>query len=173
MLCPVSTFKFSPFAPKYFRKYFLWKIFHRKYLYSDCRYGKTTAIRLIAVRETGVSRHHGGSFEGPPETPRTSEYYRIEGFKWGPLIGPPLCRETPVSRTANVGFFQSGQIVIFSSDVSERLRALWPGRRSTLKATLFFYWQLVFFEKIYYLVHLAWDPPTIATNHFTFGTFWL
>jgi len=33
--------------------------------------GKTTAIRRTAVRETIVSRYHGGSIEGPPETLRT------------------------------------------------------------------------------------------------------
>ena len=27
----------------------------------------------------------------------------------GPLIGPPLCRETPVSRTADVSFFPFGR----------------------------------------------------------------
>ena len=27
---------------------------------------KTTAIRRIVVRETSVSRHHGGQIEGPP-----------------------------------------------------------------------------------------------------------
>ena len=35
---------------------------------------------LIAVRETGVSRHQGGPIEGPPETPRTSQHYHIEGI---------------------------------------------------------------------------------------------
>ena len=42
---------------------------------------KTTAIRRAAVRETSVSRHHGGPIEGPPETRRTSLHYRIEWFK--------------------------------------------------------------------------------------------
>ena len=32
--------------------------------------GKTTAIRRVAVRETGVSRQHGGPIEGAPATPR-------------------------------------------------------------------------------------------------------
>ena len=30
---------------------------------------KTTVIRRIAVRETGVSWHHGGEMEAPPGTP--------------------------------------------------------------------------------------------------------
>ena len=30
------------------------------------RYGRTTAIRRIAVRETGVSWHHEGSHKNPP-----------------------------------------------------------------------------------------------------------
>ena len=45
----------------------------------DSQTGKTSPIRLIAVRETGVSRHQGGPIEGPPETPRTSQHYRTEG----------------------------------------------------------------------------------------------
>ena len=42
---------------------------------------KTVTDRLIAIRETGVSRHHGGPIEGPSETPRTSQHYRIEGIE--------------------------------------------------------------------------------------------
>ena len=45
---------------------------------------KTTTDRLIAVRETGVSRHQGGPIEHPPETPRTSQHYQIEGIKGVP-----------------------------------------------------------------------------------------
>ena len=44
-----------------------------KWKYSFLSVGRKTATdRLIAVRETGVSRHQGGPIEGPPETPRTS-----------------------------------------------------------------------------------------------------
>ena len=39
---------------------------------------------FFAVRETGVSRHQGGPTEGLPETPRTSQHYRIEGIKGVP-----------------------------------------------------------------------------------------
>ena len=39
---------------------------------------KTVTDRLIAVRETGVSRHQGDPIEGPPETPRTSQHYHIK-----------------------------------------------------------------------------------------------
>ena len=48
------------------------------------KYSDSTSIitiRRIAVRETGVSRHHGERMERPPETPRTSQHYPIEGFK--------------------------------------------------------------------------------------------
>ena len=37
--------------------------------------------RLIAVRETGVSRHHGDPIEGPPETFPASQHYLIEEIK--------------------------------------------------------------------------------------------
>ena len=43
--------------------------------------------RLIAVRETGVSRHQGGPVEGPVEIPCTSQHYRIEGIKGVPDLG--------------------------------------------------------------------------------------
>ena len=39
-------------------------------------------ISRIAVRETGVSRHHRGPIEGLPETPRTSQHYHIEGINY-------------------------------------------------------------------------------------------
>ena len=39
---------------------------------------KTTAIRLTAVRETGIMGPH---LRALPETPRTSQHYRIQGFK--------------------------------------------------------------------------------------------
>ena len=38
---------------------------------------KNVTDKLIAVREPGVSRHQGGPIEGPPETTRTSQHYRI------------------------------------------------------------------------------------------------
>jgi len=45
---------------------------------------RTTSIRRVAVRKASVSRQHGGPIEGPPETPRTSQHYRIQGFKGDP-----------------------------------------------------------------------------------------
>jgi len=57
---------------------------------------KTTTIRGSAVyRETGVSRNH----EEPSETPRTSQHYCLRAA-WA-----PICREKPVSLTANVIIF--------------------------------------------------------------------
>ena len=43
--------------------------------------GKTTMIKRVAVRETSISLHIEGSIKSPPETPRTSQHYGIEGFK--------------------------------------------------------------------------------------------
>ena len=34
-----------------------------------------------AVRETSVSRHHGGAIRVHPETPRKSQHYDTEGNK--------------------------------------------------------------------------------------------
>ena len=52
--------------------FYLIRFLHARNISQRALAGKTTAVRLIAVRETGVSRHHGGPIEGPPETPRTS-----------------------------------------------------------------------------------------------------
>ena len=60
---------------------------------------KTTAIRLIAVWKTSVSRHHGGK-NWQPLKPRKSQNYFIKGYKGDPFKGSPLCRETLVSLTA-------------------------------------------------------------------------
>ena len=49
---------------------------------SRFRIVKTSPIRLIAVRETGVSRHQGVPIESPPETPRTSQHYHIEEINY-------------------------------------------------------------------------------------------
>ena len=52
--------------------------------------GKITAIRRIAVRETGISRYHRDPIKGSPETPRTSQHFYIGGFKgalnWDPIM---------------------------------------------------------------------------------------
>ena len=34
-------------------------------------------------REYCVSRHHGSLIEGPSVTPRTTQNYGTEGFRWG------------------------------------------------------------------------------------------
>ena len=47
----------------------------------------SSKFKLIAVQETGVSQHHGGPIEGPPETLRTSQHYHIEGIKGVPDLG--------------------------------------------------------------------------------------
>ena len=44
------------------------------------QFGKTSAVRRIAFRETDASRHHGGTVEGTLEP---TQHYRIEGFKGG------------------------------------------------------------------------------------------
>ena len=72
------------------------------------RSGKTTAIRCIAVRETTVSRHHGEELRPPLKFPVHHSTIILRDLR-GPLIGPPLCRETWVSRTANVSFSRLGR----------------------------------------------------------------
>ena len=64
----------------------IFQLVHRKrniqFVWMFCiRAWKTAPIRRVAVRETGVSRYHGGPIEGPPETPRTPQHYRIKGIK--------------------------------------------------------------------------------------------
>ena len=71
------------------------------YSYSRDRY--STAIRRTAIRETSISRHHGGPMKGSTETLQLLHHYHIEGL--GKEEGPKLlCRETIISRTADVIF---------------------------------------------------------------------
>ena len=46
--------------------------------------GESTAIRRVAVRETGISWHHGGPIEGLLKTLGSPEHYHIEVFKGSP-----------------------------------------------------------------------------------------
>ena len=62
----------------------------------------------MAVRETGVCRHHGGTIKGPHETPRTAQHIWDRGaFKEGPeaLI---MLRNALVSQTTDVRFSSLG-----------------------------------------------------------------
>ena len=62
-------------------------------------------VPTFAVRETDVSRDNGGTSGAPlnaSETIVLSEHYRLRGLRGAPEV-PPVCRETSVSRTANVG----------------------------------------------------------------------
>ena len=56
--------------------------------------GKTTTIRRIAVRETGIWQHHAAQFRDPLKPLAPSLHYRIQGVERGLLIGSPLCLET-------------------------------------------------------------------------------
>ena len=49
---------------------------------------------------------------GPPWNPLNIRVLWYWGLQVGPLISPPLCRETQASRTAAVIFFQSGPLLI-------------------------------------------------------------
>ena len=51
------------------------------------------------------NNHMGPNWLKDPLKPRgLLQHYRIEGFKGGPLIGSPLCRETPSSQIASLIF---------------------------------------------------------------------
>ena len=63
-------------------------------------------VPTFAVRETDVSRYNGGTSGAPLKPLRDDSALRalssLKGLSGAPE-GPPLCRETSVSRTANVG----------------------------------------------------------------------
>ena len=63
-------------------------------------------VPTFAVRETGVSRHNGGTSGATLKPLRDDSALKalssLRGLRGAPEI-PPLCRETSVSRTANVG----------------------------------------------------------------------
>ena len=63
-------------------------------------------IPTCAVRETNVSWHNGGTSGAPLKPLRDDSALKalssLRGFRGAPEV-PPLCRETSVSRIANVG----------------------------------------------------------------------
>ena len=63
-------------------------------------------VPTFAVRETDVSWHNEGASGAPLKRLRDDSALRtlssLRGLR-GATEGPPLCRETSVSRTANVG----------------------------------------------------------------------
>ena len=54
----------------------------------DSLTAKTTAIRSTAIREICVSRHHKCATSDPPNTPRISRCYGIEGLNGGSEFDP-------------------------------------------------------------------------------------
>ena len=80
-------------------------------LNQNCRYYQKVnpfmpTVPTFAVRETDVSRHKGGTRGAPLRPLRDDGALRalssLRGLRGAPEL-PPLCRETSVSRTANVG----------------------------------------------------------------------
>ena len=76
------------------------------YVWWECLLGPPTdlnpflpTVPTFAVRETVVSRHNGGTSDALLKPLRDDS---LSGLRGAPE-GPPLCRETLVSRTANVG----------------------------------------------------------------------
>ena len=68
------------------RKFFEKKAALREVLTENGLSRKTTAIERTAVRETDVSRHHGGNIEGPLIFQEPSEHYRVEkDLNWAPI----------------------------------------------------------------------------------------
>ena len=76
------------------------RVLARHNVYIWVRDGKTTAIWRTDLR---FSRHNGSPIECSPETPQIPQHYRIQRFK-DAFNFPPLCRETPASRPAEVSF---------------------------------------------------------------------
>ena len=64
------------------------------------------SVPTFAVREIDVSRHNGGTSGAPLKSPRDDGALKalssLRGLRGAPEV-PPLCRESSVSRTANVG----------------------------------------------------------------------
>ena len=65
-----------------------------------------STVQTFAVGETDVSRHNGGTSGAPLKPLRDDSALKalssLRGLRGAPEV-PPLCRETSVSRTANVG----------------------------------------------------------------------
>ena len=82
------------------KKYKLRNAFHT---YTQTRKTATTK----GVWETGVSRHHVGPLRVPWNPSDHHSTIVLRSLR-RISIEPPLCRDTPASRTANVTYFQSG-----------------------------------------------------------------
>ena len=54
---------------------------HTEIICSQIQARKTTSIRLTAVEETGVPRHHEGLVKGPLKPIGLKHHYHIEWFK--------------------------------------------------------------------------------------------
>ena len=95
---------FKEISKRYICVYFVtprWNGLEKKKLSQT---GKTTATRRKAVWQRSVSRNHGCKIEGPLVTHRIITALSYIGIQVEPLIGPSLCREILVSRTARVNF---------------------------------------------------------------------
>ena len=58
------------------------------HLNENCPWAKREKQWRSTIGETSVSRHHGATIEGSPETRLTSQHYRIKRFKGGPQLIP-------------------------------------------------------------------------------------
>ena len=78
-------------------------------------------VPTFAVRETDVSQHNGGTSGAPLKPLRDDSALRalssLRALRGAPEV-PPLCRETSVSRTANVGTVGKNWLILVYSSVA-------------------------------------------------------
>ena len=83
------------------------------------------SVPTFTVRETDVSRHNGGSSGAPFKPLRDDSALRalssLRGLRGAPEV-PPFCRETSVSRTANVGTVGKNVLIQASNTCKNSLR---------------------------------------------------
>ena len=109
-----SMMRFTSFCKnnrkKFFSKIQITRLIDPSYyttIYLSAGYFKQflPTVPTFAVRETDVSRYNGGTSGAPLKPLRDDSALRalssLRGLRGKPKV-PPLCRETPVSRTANV-----------------------------------------------------------------------
>ena len=92
--------------------------------YFSCVHCKVMASSFATLQNKIKITHHGGPIQGPLKPLQPSQYsIALRGLR-GLLVGPPLCLEAPVSRTAvtsgrccfsSLSFFNSKRIEEFAS----------------------------------------------------------
>ena len=102
--------------------------------------GKTTAIKCIALRETGVSSHHGGPIEDNPWSPLDYQSYKGDIKKFKGVLNCTLImpRDASLSDSGCNFSSQGGRVALVCRDIFKlvEIRSLRNGPNRILECEL-------------------------------------